>query len=211
MAAYGVKFGMFDGFSSPRAIFQRLYFRPLGIYSIAFPAQEAEVCRGNTMNPEEQVAGQDKPAPEKADVSGPPTNRPRQGPRRPPFRRGNRGPRGGGSSRPSGGLAKPVEPGAHDRPSASIHQAIEQVEQIRDELKKALDDIHEVLQTLDQVEREKNASEHEIEKLRDSLRMLHREPSYPRPQRPSPPRSSAPPPSAPPESDESDNNDDEGI
>jgi len=204
--------GYFGGFISPRAIFQRLYLLPLEIYSIAFPAREAEVCGGNTMNPEEQVAGQDKPAPEKADVSGSPQNRPRQGPRRPPFRRGNRGPRGGGSSRPSGGLAKPVEPGSHDRPSASIHQAIAQVEQIRDELKKALDDIHEVLQTLEQVEREKNASEHEIEKLRDSLRMLHREPSYSRPQRNPPSRSSAPPPPTPSESDESDNNnDDEGI
>ena len=190
---------------------QPFYFLPPGIYSIAFPAGEAEVCGGNTMNPEEQVAGQEKPAPEKAAVSGPPQSRPRHGSRRPPFRRGPRGPRGGGNSGPSGGPAKPAETGAHDRPSSSIHQAIQHVLEIRDELKKALDDIHEVLQTLDQVEREKTASEHEIEKLRDSLRMLHREPSYPRPQRPPPSRSSPPSPT-PPESEESDNNnDDEGI
>ena len=164
------------------------------------------------MNPEEQVAGHEKPAPEKAAVSGPPPSRPRQGSRRPPFRRGNRGSRGGGgNSGPGVTQSRPAEPAAHDRSSASIHQAIDQVLQIRDELKKALDDIHEVLQTLDQVEREKTASEHEIEKLRDSLRMLHREPSYPRSQRPPPSRSSPPPPPTPSESEESDNNDDEGI
>jgi predicted nucleic acid-binding Zn-ribbon protein len=49
---------------------------------------------------------------------------------------------------------------------------IEQVEQIRGELEKALDDIHEALHTLEQVEREKTASEEEIETLRETLKQL---------------------------------------
>jgi hypothetical protein len=68
------------------------------------------------------------------------------------------------------------------------------VELIRSELKKALDDIHEVMRTLEQVEREKTASEEEIEMLRESLSLLHRDHGNPRQQRNSPPR---PPASAP--------------
>jgi hypothetical protein len=44
--------------------------------------------------------------------------------------------------------------------------------------------MNEVIRTLDQIEREKSATEEEIDMLRESLRLLHREPSsYPRPQR----------------------------
>jgi hypothetical protein len=66
------------------------------------------------------------------------------------------------------------------QPSGTIARALEEVDQIRLELSKVLEEMEEVLQTLDQVEREKNASEAEIEKLREALRSLHRGPSYPR-------------------------------
>jgi uncharacterized protein (DUF3084 family) len=52
---------------------------------------------------------------------------------------------------------------------------MQQVEHIRAELKRVLEEIYQVLQTLEQVEREKTASEEEIETLRESLRLLHRE------------------------------------
>jgi hypothetical protein len=84
----------------------------------------------------------------------------------------------------------------------SIRKAIDQAELIRNELKKALDDIHEVLRTLEQVEREKTASEEEIELLRESLRLLHRDPGHPRQPRNSPPRpSSSTPDHATPEAE----------
>jgi hypothetical protein len=60
--------------------------------------------------------------------------------------------------------------------SSSIRKAIDQVLYIRTELRKALDEIQEVIRTLDQAEREKTATEDEIEKLREALRGLHREP-----------------------------------
>jgi DNA gyrase/topoisomerase IV subunit A len=67
---------------------------------------------------------------------------------------------------------------------------MEQVEQIRAELKQVMEDMDEVLNTLEQIEREKNASEDEIEKLRDQLASLHRGPMqqrYPRHDPPSRP------------------------
>jgi len=73
------------------------------------------------------------------------------------------------------------------QPSGTIGRALEQVDHIRLELSKVLEEMEEVLQTLDQVEREKNASEAEIEKLRDALRSLHRGPSFPRNPRNDPP------------------------
>jgi hypothetical protein len=72
------------------------------------------------------------------------------------------------------------EPQQHRQPAGSIGRAMEQVEQIRSDLKKTLEDLEEVLSLLDQIERDKNASEDEIEALKDSLASLHRGPSYPR-------------------------------
>ncbi len=89
---------------------------------------------------------------------------------------------------------------------------MDQVEGIRLELKKILDEINEVLKVLDQVEREKTASEEEIGSLRESLRLLHSDQSRPRHFRDSPPIRRSPPPEqgvstpeaeAPTESDES--------
>jgi hypothetical protein len=87
--------------------------------------------------------------------------------------------------------------------SSSIHKAIEQILNIRAELRRILDEIQEVVRTLDQAEREKTASEDEIEMLRESLRGLHREPAYPRhrssaPPKPAPAHVTAPEESAPP-------------
>jgi hypothetical protein len=66
--------------------------------------------------------------------------------------------------------------GGRQHSSSSIRKAIDQVLYIRTELRKALDEIQEVIRTLDQAEREKTATEDEIEKLREALRGLHREP-----------------------------------
>lgn|GEM_PF-4140211 len=49
---------------------------------------------------------------------------------------------------------------------------------MRAELRRVLDEIQEILRTLDQAEREKTATEDEIEMLRESLRGLRHEPSY---------------------------------
>jgi hypothetical protein len=89
---------------------------------------------------------------------------------------------------------------------------MDQVEGIRLELKKILDEINEVLKVLDQVEREKTASEEEIGSLRESLRLLHSDQGRPRHFRDGTPVRRSPPPEqefttpeaeAPPESDES--------
>ena len=126
----------------------------------------------------------------------------RQGPKRPPFRRDNRGGRGGRGERgPRIERPRPME-GEQRKPAGSIRKAIEQVGLIRNELKKALDDLHEVLRILEQVEREKTASEEEIELLRESLRPLHRDHGHsrhPRSPTPSPPSASD---HASPETDE---------
>jgi prefoldin subunit 5 len=56
----------------------------------------------------------------------------------------------------------------------AIQQAIEEVNQIIDTLRRTLDDMEEVLETLELAERQKTADEQEIETLRRSLRHLHR-------------------------------------
>jgi hypothetical protein len=81
--------------------------------------------------------------------------------------------------------------------SSSIRKAIDQVLYIRTELRKALDEIQEVIRTLDQAEREKTASEDEIEKLREALRGLHREPMQSRYRSEPSPRPARPPSSSP--------------
>jgi hypothetical protein len=73
------------------------------------------------------------------------------------------------------------------RSSGNIGQAIEQVEHIRAELQKVMAEMNEVLETLEQAERDKTATENEIDKLRESLRSLHRDPGYPRNPRNYPP------------------------
>jgi len=79
------------------------------------------------------------------------------------------------------------------RPAGSIGQAMEQVEQIRVDLKSVLEDMDEVLNTLEQIEREKTASEDEIDQLRDQLASLHRGSNQPRfPRNNPPPRPPSP-------------------
>ncbi len=97
----------------------------------------------------------------------------------------------------------PAEVGQR-KAEGSIQKAMEQTEHIRLELKKALDDLHEVLRTLEQVEREKTASEEEIELLRESLRLLQRDHGHPRQPRNSPPRPSPAADHASPEEAETD-------
>lgn len=145
------------------------------------------------MDQEQHNATQEKPADEKAASPEPRQgqNPHRHGPRRPRFKRDNRG--GRGDRGPRTEQPRPAE-AEHRKASGSIRKAIDQVDLIRSELKKALDDIHEVLRTLEQVEREKSASEDEIEQLRESLSLLHRDHGHPRQQRNPPPR---PPASVP--------------
>ncbi len=147
----------------------------------------------DNMDPEQHNVIQEKPADEKA-ASPEPRQGPnphRHGPRRSRFKRDNRGGRGDRGPRPE--QSRPTE-AEQRKPSGSIRKAIDQVELIRSELKKALDDIHEVLRTLEQVEREKTASEEEIEMLRESLSLLHRDHGQPRQSRNAPPRPSSPVP-----------------
>ena len=127
---------------------------------------------------------------------------PRHGGRRSRFRRGGRGGRGrggrGSEVRGGGGgggperehehrgegheapvraESGPEQPRLEERKSSSsIRRAIEQVLHVRTELRRVLEEIQVILRVLDQAEREKTASEDEIEMLRESLRGLHREP-----------------------------------
>jgi hypothetical protein len=56
---------------------------------------------------------------------------------------------------------------------SGIAQAIEQVNHITDELRRALVHMEEVLETLELADRQKVEDEREIESLRRSLRNLH--------------------------------------
>jgi hypothetical protein len=64
--------------------------------------------------------------------------------------------------------------------SSAIGQAIDEVMQIVDSLKGALDQMDEVLELVEVAERQKLADEREIESLRRALRQLQR-PRSPRP------------------------------
>lgn len=65
------------------------------------------------------------------------------------------------------------EPGGAPK-NLAVSQAIEQVNEIIEELKHALDEMEEVLETLELAERQKIEDEREIESLQRSLRQLHR-------------------------------------
>jgi hypothetical protein len=54
----------------------------------------------------------------------------------------------------------------------SVRKAIEEVEGVQSDLEKVLEDINEILRILVQAEREKSASEREIDILRESVRRL---------------------------------------
>lgn len=58
----------------------------------------------------------------------------------------------------------------------AVSHAIDQVNQIIEELKRALDEMDEVLETLEFAERQKVDDEREIESLQRALRRLHRPP-----------------------------------
>ena len=120
-------------------------------------------------------------------VSGPPRHR-----------RGRRGGRGrGGGRRPPLPLAAPATPGAEPTPErpalleavaavagqmspgrrpqrSAISQAIDEISQIVEALKRALDQMEEVLELAELAERQKTGDEQEIESLRRALRQLQR-------------------------------------
>jgi hypothetical protein len=58
--------------------------------------------------------------------------------------------------------------------SGGVQKAIEEVNDIIQNLREALDEMDGVLETLELAERQKNADEHEIESLRRALRHVHR-------------------------------------
>jgi septal ring factor EnvC (AmiA/AmiB activator) len=62
----------------------------------------------------------------------------------------------------------------NSRQVTAIQKAILQVRKINDELKRIVNDLNGVLKSLDQAEREKTATEDELEKLKQSLTGLHR-------------------------------------
>jgi hypothetical protein len=90
--------------------------------------------------------------------------------------------RGGAAS---GGAVRDREPRRDDRadqaapaestethPPGNIRAAIEEVEGVQSDLEKVLEDINEILRVLIQADREKTASEREIDMLRESVRRL---------------------------------------
>jgi hypothetical protein len=160
----------------------------------------------NSEEPRENPVSATEPQAAEGVAKGPESpERPRhRGGRRGRFRRGGRG--GGRDRRPEreerpdgehrgeeAAGAAPAEEG-RKQSTSSIRKATDQVLHVRGELRRVLDEIQDILRTLDQAEREKTASEDEIEMLRDSLRGLHREPSYPRHRG----GSSSPKPASPP-------------
>ncbi len=127
------------------------------------------------METEQPAEKQEPTTGEKPESPGP--NRGRYGRRRPRHRDGSRG--RDRRERGEESRGDPHRPAGETRPGSAhgttIRSAMQQVEHIRAELKSVLEEIYQVLQTLEQVEREKSASEEEIEMLRESLRLLHRE------------------------------------
>lgn len=151
------------------------------------------------MDSEQQIENQERPAEKPAEKPAEErteTAAPQQDNRRPRGRGGRGRFRGRGDRRDRGGERNDRPPRNDSprsdqtpqrRPAGSIGRAMEVVEQIRTELKHALDDMDEVLNMLEQIERDQNASEDEIEALKDSLSSLHRNSNYPRSPRNNPP------------------------
>jgi hypothetical protein len=187
------------------------------------------------MNPEQPTETQEKAAPERPAATGqndPRRRRGRGGRGRSRFKRDNRGDRGerviqgdrtepaASGERPDRGereeqterphdLDRSTEDHRHRKHSGTIREAIQKVGKIHDELELVLKDLQEVLHALDLAEREKTASDEEIDKLLESLYMLQREPAHARTQRYSAPArvatpsdSEEPPPPAPDEEED---------
>ena len=69
--------------------------------------------------------------------------------------------------------SEPIPPG-RPAPPASVEEAIEEVSNIVETLRGALDGMEEVLELLELYERQKNLDEREIDSLRRALRQMHR-------------------------------------
>src|ERR1700683_2530627 len=104
------------------------------------------------MESEQPIEKAESPAKEKPVSSGNRDNN-RRGPdpRRPRFRRDDRGGRNDRGDRP------PARDEGGGRASGSIRDALRHVDHIRSELRNVLDEIQEVVRILEQVEREKTA------------------------------------------------------
>jgi len=72
--------------------------------------------------------------------------------------------------------SRPPEPPRERVPAtpAAVHEAIDLVTQVIDNLRESLEDMEEVLETLEFAERQKTADEQEIESLRRMLKQMHR-------------------------------------
>ncbi len=185
--------------------------RPVFLFIPLILIAEKRKFAGRQMNPDEQPEGQPEPAGEKPAAPAASEGQRRSDPRRPRFRggrRGGRGGRGGGGREPRpddrGDQSPPRERESSEaRQPGDLRTAIEQVEEVQADLEKVLEDINEILRTLVQADREKTASEREIDMLRESVRRLRGDRGgYRQPRSPSPEPSPATEPTAP-ESDES--------
>lgn len=139
------------------------------------------------MEPDQQpIENTESPAEEKP-VSSESGGGNRQGrdSRQPRFRRHGRGRRDDrGEQRPRS------ENEGSTKPAGNIREALWHVEHIRGELRRVLDEMQEVIRILEQAEREKTASEAEVEQLRESLRHLQHDRGHARyPRNPEPRRS----------------------
>jgi len=61
-----------------------------------------------------------------------------------------------------------------EQPTSAFKQAMEHVEKIKDSLKTVVSDLNDLLKTLAQAQKEKRATEKEIESIRESLQSLQR-------------------------------------
>lgn len=151
------------------------------------------------MTSDEPVESQGAPAESGAPASSAGGEPRPQGERRGRFSRGARGGRGRRGGGGGGGRRDQRPPAPSERaesprsgPPGSIRQATELAGQIQSELERALEDINEILRILEQAEREKNASEDEIERLHESLHRLQQGRGPARPMRYSKPAAEEP-------------------
>jgi hypothetical protein len=182
-------------------------FSGSAIIPLIFPRNQQNFGLGNAMNPDQPTETHSEPPAEKPAATPQSDNRRRHSRGgRGRFKRDGRGPRGERAERDPRREPQRVDDGHaqghshapahhHTKPAGSIGRALDQVDHIRSELQKVLEEIEEVMQTLEQAEREKTATEEEIEILGEQLRRLQRDTGHSRTPRFTPaPRPASPPP-----------------
>lgn len=145
-------------------------------------APPSEIAEGD-VDPEHDVEVSDQPegASVRDELEPEPIRQPEpeRFERRPPERQDRRdfGRRGRQDQRPQRVQeSRPPEPPRERIPAtpAAVHEAIELVNQVIDNLRETLEDMDEVLETLEFAERQKTADEQEIDSLRRMLKQMQR-------------------------------------